>query len=199
MPRRNEHDRDELRALAIQAVMELAEEKGADAVSARSVARRIGYTPGMLYHLFENRDELILHANAVTVDQLLAAVEKAADRRSPEKALEHICQQYLAVARDNGRRWELVFEHRMKDGQAVPDWYQARIDQLFAGVETQFRRLAPDRKPAELGLAARTLWSAVHGVCLLAISGKLEVGGTVNEKKVITSLVRNYIKGWMAS
>lgn len=198
MPRRNEHDREELRALAIRAVMEIAGQSGADAVSARSVARRIGYTPGMLYHLFENRDELILHANAVTVDQLLAAVEKAVGRRSPEKALENICRQYLAVARENGRRWELVFEHRMKDGKPVPDWYQARIDRLFAVVEEQFQRLAPGRRPADVSLAARTLWSAVHGVCLLAISGKLDVGGPVNERRVVSSLVGNYVKGWLA-
>lgn len=197
MPRRNEHSREELRDLAVRAVMEIAEARGPDAVTARRVAERIGYTPGMLYHLFADRDEMVLRANARTLDQLALVMEKASARREPARALEAICRQYLKAARENGRRWELVFEHRMKNGVPVPDWYQARIDHLFALVEKPFRALAPERKAVEVTLAARTLWSSVHGVCLLAITGKLDVGGPVDERKVVTSLVNNYVKGWL--
>ena len=82
MARRNQHSREELQDLAVAAVLEIAERDGVHAVSARSVARQIGYAPGMLYHLFENRDDLILHANARTLDTLAAAMEKAAAKKN---------------------------------------------------------------------------------------------------------------------
>ena len=53
MPRRSEHSREQLRALALDAVLAIAERDGPQAVSARKVAQEIGYAPGMLYYLFE--------------------------------------------------------------------------------------------------------------------------------------------------
>ena len=79
MARRNQHSREELQALAIDAVRELVAEHGLAKLSVRKVAEKIRYTPGMLYHVFANLDDLILHANAATLDTLLADMKASAD------------------------------------------------------------------------------------------------------------------------
>jgi AcrR family transcriptional regulator len=196
MARRNEHSKEELKTLALDAVLVIAERDGPQVVSARKVAQEIGYAPGMLYHLFENIDDLILQANARTVSALTDDLVRATARQSADKAVLTMALRYLQLAQKNGRRWQLLFEHAMRNGIAVPDWYQAQTGKLFELVEQQLVRLCPQKKPTEVQLAARAIWSAVHGVCLLAVTGKLYVGGAVKEAKLVESLVKNYLRGW---
>ncbi|MBQ0753914.1 MAG: TetR/AcrR family transcriptional regulator [Gammaproteobacteria bacterium] len=196
MARRNEHTKGELKALALDAVLVIAERDGPQVVSARKVAQEIGYAPGMLYHLFENIDDLILQANTRTVSALTDDLVRATKRQSADKAVLTMALRYLQLAQKNGRRWQLLFEHTMRNGVAVPSWYQAQTAKLFGLVEQQLVRMCPQKKSVEIQLAARAVWSAVHGVCLLSVTGKLNVGGAVKEARLVESLVQNYLHGW---
>ena len=80
MGRRNEHSREELRDLALRAAAEIVDSSSAAALSMREVARRIGYTVGALYIVFENLDDLIVGLNERTVAELRAALEKIRGR-----------------------------------------------------------------------------------------------------------------------
>ena len=199
MPRRYQHSKEELRHLALDAVQVVAEREGPQQVSARKVAQEIGYAPGMLYHLFENIDDLILQANARTIALLTDTLEKSVQRKAPDKAVLAMAQQYLSLAMDNSRRWQLLFEHSMRNDVPVPDWYQHQTDALFRLVEKQLTAMAPAKKRRDVSLAARSLWSAVHGVCLLTVTTKLDVGGPVQAAKLVESLVTNYLRGWINS
>lgn len=110
MARRNQHSREELQALAVHAVRELVAEQGLAKLSVRKVAERIRYTPGMLYHIFANLDDLILHANAATLDALLAQMETG-KTASPQQALHHMASAYLDLARDQTALWQLSLIH----------------------------------------------------------------------------------------
>lgn len=196
MARRNEHTKEQLKALALDAVLVIAERDGPQVVSARKVALEIGYAPGMLYHLFENIDDLILQANARTVTALADSLEQSTQHQSADKAVLTMALRYLQLAQQNGRRWQLLFEHAMRKGAAVPPWYQLQTTRLFDLVEQQLARMCPQKTPEDVQLAARAVWSAVHGVCLLAVTGKLNVGGAVKETALVSSLVENYLGGW---
>ncbi|MDF1780810.1 MAG: WHG domain-containing protein [Alcanivoracaceae bacterium] len=196
MARRNQHSKEALRELALDAVQRIAERDGPHIVSARKVAHEIGYAPGMLYHLFENIDDLILQANARTVMMLTDTLRQAIQRKKPINAVLAMASQYLALAQQNSRRWQLLFEHAMRNDVPVPSWYQHQTDTLFELVEQQLALLAPEKSSKDVTLAARSIWSAVHGVCLLAVTGKLDVGGPVQAPKIVESLVRHYLLGW---
>ncbi len=58
MGRRGEHSREELEGLVHQAGMALVREGGVEALTARGIAGKIGYTPGMLYSLYDDLDAL---------------------------------------------------------------------------------------------------------------------------------------------
>lgn len=195
MARRNQHSREELQALAVHAVRELVAEQGLAKLSVRKVAERIRYTPGMLYHVFANLDDLILHANAATLDALLAEIETV-NTGSPQQALHHMASAYLALAREQTALWQMVFMHRMQKAAPVPDWYQQRTASLFAQVEQQMARLADGQSAQAIHLAARTLWSSVHGIAVLAAENKLDVAGDVDEQAMLDSLLENYLNTW---
>ncbi|WP_111657804.1 TetR/AcrR family transcriptional regulator [Isoalcanivorax indicus] len=195
MARRNQHSREALSALAVQAVRELVAEQGLARLSVRKVAERIGYTPGMLYHLFANQDELILHANAETLALLLAAMDRAA-ALPPADALRTMAHQYLGLAQEQAPLWQMVFSHRMQRAAPVPDWYRQRTAALFSRVEAQMARLCPGRDTDAVHVAARTLWSSVHGVCVLAVEDKLDVAGDVDPAAMLDSLIHHYLASW---
>lgn len=198
MPRRSEHSLEEIRELALQAVNDLVHSDGVQGVSARKVAARIGYTVGMLYHVFDNIDDLILQANAKLVQQLVAQAELAVGEQAPANALRAMATNYLELAQSQTASWQLVFGHSMREGRAVPDWYQQLIQRLFELLEQALSRLAPNQNSSKTSMAARALWSAVHGVCLLSTDDKLNIQGDVDESLALEMLMDNFINGWCA-
>ncbi|MGH8311203.1 MAG: TetR/AcrR family transcriptional regulator, partial [Steroidobacteraceae bacterium] len=111
MGRRNLHSRDEIRALALRTAAELVERQGAAALTAREVARRIGYTVGTLYLIFKNLDDLIVHVNEQTVIELERSLEAVNRRtRSPDQRLRLLAAAYLGFALLHTNRWRMVFE-----------------------------------------------------------------------------------------
>lgn len=171
MARRKDHTREELTELAIQAGRQLVAEKGPNALTARSVAKAIGYTPGTLYNLFENIDELAAAINIVSIEAFTRTLESIADQKADvETQLREIAQAYLDFHRDSPHLWSLLF--------AVPvdhnsEAYQTAIHRIFDQVVEAIRPLRPDPEAARKH--AKVLWSALHGICLLHQSGKLNV------------------------
>ena len=64
MARRSDHSREELYELALEKAGEIAEKEGLRGLTARGVAREIGYTIGTLYNIFEDLDDPPVAATA---------------------------------------------------------------------------------------------------------------------------------------
>ena len=60
MGRRSVHSPEELRQLILDASQTIVERNGITGLSAREIARMIGYSPGTLYNIFENLDDVLL-------------------------------------------------------------------------------------------------------------------------------------------
>jgi AcrR family transcriptional regulator len=198
MGRRGEHSRDELRAMALAAAAELVGRHGLAALSARKVAARVGYSPATLYQLFRNIDDLILQVNATTLERLAAAVQRASCPELPAPArLQAMARAYLRFSHRHGSHWSALFEHRLASRQTLPAWYRQRISALFAPAEAVMASLAPDRPPPQVRLAARALWSGVHGICLLARDGKIGVTGIGSAQAAVDALLGYFLDGYM--
>ena len=64
MGRRSSHTPQQLKDLILEAAYEIIEVQGLAGLSAREVARRIGYSPGTIYNMFENLDDVVLRIEA---------------------------------------------------------------------------------------------------------------------------------------
>ena len=91
----------------------------------------------------------------------------------------------------------MIFEHHLADDAVVPDWYQKKVDGIFGLIEFQFQRLSATHNEKQQKMAARTLWSGVHGICALSLTGKMDLLGSNNMNETVALLVENFIKGWM--
>ncbi len=197
MGRRNEHTRDELREIGLRAAEELVAAHGLAGLSARKVAARIGYTVGRLYMVFRNLDDLIAQMNERTLDALYARLAAAVGDRPPAAAIQALAQAYLHFALFETHRWLALYQHRMPEGRSVPQSFTEKVARMFELVQHHVALLCPRRSPEDVALAARALWSGIHGVCMLSLDRKLETVGGRPIQEVATSLLDNYLAGFV--
>jgi AcrR family transcriptional regulator len=195
MGRRNDHTRNEIKEMAIKAELELIEEGGFQNCSARKVAARIGYSAGTLYNVFEDYDDLVLHANAVTLDDLKDYVEKNLDRDlEGVEALKRVGVCYIEFAHENDFRWKALFDYRRPTDTELPQWYLSRLNSLFAiGEKLILPLVQGDFESAQR--VTQVLWAGVHGICSLGLTQRLGQDGTELLKTMSDSLIENYLRG----
>jgi len=193
MGRRNEHSRDELKDLALRAAADIVGESGAAALSMREVARRIGYTVGALYLVFLNLDDLIVHANERTVLELRGALERIRGRANqPAQNLRLLVAAYLGFALLNTARWRLVFEHRLPEGQKAPPTYAGHTAAIFALVSQRLREAGVGDESSADEIAT-ALWGGVHGICMLAVTGKLQIATQASVQRLLDVLLDGFV------
>lgn len=198
MGRRSSHTPEELRELIIVAATEVIEGAGLAGLSAREIARRIGYSAGTLYNVFADIDDLVLTIEQRLLEKLalqLNEVPKAAD------ATQHVCDlaaAYLAFTQLRPRLWNLLFEHHMPHDWKVPPHFQARMDALLGIVEQALKPILTDADPARRQRATRVLWASVHGITSLATAEKLTNVTAENAALLVDDVVRTYIAGLQA-
>jgi AcrR family transcriptional regulator len=196
MGRRSDHSRDEIRDMAIKAATKIITQKGLGKLTARSIATDIGYTVGTLYLAFENLDDLILHINAKTLEEIYTRISRASqDLTDPEQRLSAMSKAYIDFSYQQPRRWSAIFEHSLVD-VPVPDWYQTRVDTLLHLVEKEFQLLAPRKPGNEIKIAARTLWAGIHGISMAGLTSTAAVKSS-DVWQLAQSLITNYLKGFL--
>jgi AcrR family transcriptional regulator len=194
MGRRNEHSREELKALALRAAGDIVAESGAAALSMREVARRIGYTVGALYIVFTNLDDLIVHLNEQTILELRTALERIRGRTNqPAQNLRLLVAAYLGFALLHTARWRLVFEHRLPDGQKAPATYAGHTAAIFTLVGDRLREAGITRDAVSTAEVATALWSGAHGICMLAVTGKLQVATQASVQRLLDILLDSFL------
>jgi len=195
MGRRSDHSRDEIRDMAIDAAEKIVEKEGYQSLTARKVASKMGYTVGTLYHVFRNFDDLVMHLNARTIDEMAALIQRqTGKKRNPEARIRVMAEYYVQFATDHPERWRLVFEQEPPRGVPEPALMIERRDVMFEMVADNLRELAPERLQNEVAHTATALWSGIHGICILALTGKLYLGGAFSMVKLVDALIDPVIK-----
>lgn len=199
MGRRSDHTRDELYGMALDAAESIIRDDGFPALTARRVATRIGYAPGTLYNVFRNQDELILHLNARTLERLDAELRAVPLVGATEPDIAALATAYVGFIAGNAELWQVLFDHRIAGGDDLPEWYQAQIDRMMALVEQALTPLFPSPDREARRDSARLLWSAIHGVCSLAVGGKLGVVTSIPLDEAVARLVAILLAGMQSA
>lgn len=195
MGRRNEHTQEQQREMAIAAAELILVKEGIAGLSMRKVAEAIGYTVGNLYLLFKNQDELLLALNQRTADAIYTYLsDRIAEAATPPDRLRAMAAGYIEFGRRHPHRWRLMFEHQLPDDMDRKG-VELRLGRLFELVESALRPLMPKAKPEQLRLAAASLWSGVHGICVLAVTGKLRWTGSSEFHPFSHFLVSTFLAG----
>ncbi len=166
--------RDKHKARMIETALKILESEGLTGLQARRIAIECGCSVGTLYNTFEGLDDLIVQANARTLERLRTALVDGIDDQptaDTTRRLMSVALAYLAFALENPYPWRALFEHRPADRWIPPTWYRESQADLFAIVETVLADSmdsAPHRRRC-----ARAIFAAIHGIVSLALDHKM--------------------------
>ncbi|MEM9552810.1 MAG: TetR/AcrR family transcriptional regulator [Acidobacteriota bacterium] len=174
MTRRPYHHGD-LRAALVEAASALLETEGAAALSLRRVARAAGVSHAAPYRHFRDKHALLEAVAAAGFRVLEDRLEDLEQRFTgdPRRQILEACRAYVAEAVARPERAHLMFGGIL-DPARRSDELHAAIEESFAALVATVRRgegvLFRDLPTRDLVL---TLWSATHGLALLAAAGQL--------------------------
>lgn len=196
MGRRSIHTPEQLRQLILDAAAAIIEANGLAGLSAREIARRIGYSPGTIYNMFENLDDVVLNVEGRVLDaldeRLAAELAKGGDQTT---LVMRLAQAYLSFTHERPKLWNLLFEHYMPGGTDTPPWYQEKLERLMSRVEAAVAPIYPPDAVLERQRAARVLWAGVHGITSLSTANKLANVTTEAAALLVGDLINNYLAG----
>lgn len=164
--------REDLRLRLIEAARALIAEQGLSGLRARDIAERAGCALGGLYTVFADLDDLILHVNSRTLGDMERVLTAAVATRGDVPPFEVLALAYLGFAREKARLWSALFEHRMPEGVAVPDWHLQEHVFLVGLIIAPLSAILPDLSQEALVTRAKTLFAAVHGVIALSLDNR---------------------------
>lgn len=177
---RKEREKEELKDLILNAAREIFVSEGYENTSIRKIATKIEYSPGIIYHYFRDKNELLLalhdQAFEAKMQILFHSVQSIAN---PVERLGATGRAYLRFGIDNPQDYELMYilsctmealalkEEFWKDGAVA-------IGMLKENIKVCIEQ-GYFRKDLDLDQAALLLWSQVHGLVSLHIKERLNI------------------------
>jgi AcrR family transcriptional regulator len=192
MGRRSDHSRIELQQLIVGEGHRLMAEVGFAAFSAREVARRVGYSVGTLYNMFESLDHLLIAINSRTFELWTEHLRRRVDTCEGDR-IRALVEAYFDFARDNPNLWMAIYDHRLPPGMAMPGKDMEARRALTQIVFDEVARELPARSVDEIEHLARSLIATVHGHCTYELNGSFELMGERQPVELALSRVRESI------
>ncbi|MEM7188014.1 MAG: TetR/AcrR family transcriptional regulator [Pseudomonadota bacterium] len=191
MARRSDHSREELKEMALEAAKRIIETEGLRGLSARRVAREIGYTIGTIYNVFTNLDDLVDHLNGQTLDALHEHCSHQNAQADAASRLRDLGRRFIEFAAANPKLYVTLFEHQHPAGKHPPVWYYEKVNALLQIVEASIQPVIPDAAPSRVEAEARVLWAGVHGI--ISLEGADRIGGSRQADDLVNLLVDNFL------
>jgi len=169
---RKERQRAERYELILAAARKLAEAEGWDAVTTRRLAGLIDYSQPVLYSHFKGKADIMAAVATRGFEELAAWLkrETAKAAGSPDVLL-NVCAAYLDFARSRPVVYEAMFvlpTNIKFASEETPTALRAAFNEMLAA-------LGPNRE--EPVFLAELLWSALHGMVVLAQSQRIPAAG----------------------
>jgi AcrR family transcriptional regulator len=178
--------------MILDAATGLIDREGPAGLSARAVARKIGYSVGTIYNLFDDLDDLVWQINGRTLDSLQANLAASSTGSGAEQRVRRLAQAYLDYVTTYPKRWALVLENR-SSGAEPPRWYRERIHGLFELAETALADYFPPDADEARRKSANVLWAGLTGIALLRETASLPTD--IEPAALVAALVDTHLAG----
>jgi AcrR family transcriptional regulator len=181
--KRNYHHGD-LRAALIAAGLKLLEERKADDIGLREVARAVGVSATAVYRHFPDKAALLRALSAEGLARLAVAQRAAFDQVGGGKAgFDATGRAYVRFALDNPALFRLIFSNPpdldlLDSGpDEVPEAFRMLLDNAA-------RFASPDAGQDAIKRLALHAWTGVHGLAMLLLDGQISA-----EDPLVASLI----------
>jgi len=159
-------------------------EAGYDGVTLRGLATELGVSPMTPYRYFENKEAIFESVRVAAFDRFgdyTTQRREQTDDLPPIEQLRAMGRAYVEYALAEPHDYRIMFEldHLTENDDAFLEARRARCwGQILAVTERCVREGAMDGDPL---LIAHLCWVTLHGLVTLHLSGKLQVGFSLEE------------------
>jgi AcrR family transcriptional regulator len=169
---RREREREEMRQRILGAARELFATQGFEAVTMRSIAEKIDYTPTCIYFHFADKEALLRQVCAEDLASFFNEMREDKTVADPVERIRFQGMRYLEFARKHPNQYRLLFMVKVPtlsdaDGPGAHDTEQDAYGYL---TRCCAEAIAAGRFRADVtdaDLLAQTFWAGVHGVASL--------------------------------
>jgi len=202
---RRQREREELRSRIVDAARDILSTEGLDALSIRSIAERIEYSPATIYLYFRDKDELIREVARAGATRLAAYIEeKVAELgldANPADRFRATGRAYARFAVEHTAYFRVMFElPKVPRMNGLPAMDVDPLPPCDADLVTLVRQakeagLINVADPVQAALAG---WGAMHGLASLYLSGRLSpaVQGPEHLAALIDAALATLWEGW---
>jgi len=172
MPKIVDHDLQ--RETFADAATRLIAREGLEGVTMRAVAAESGLSYGSLFHYFDSKEQLLMHAVRTTIGKQTRRVNEYSSQYAGLEALEHLlCDDAVTseVSRDSWLVW-MAFQYQA----ALRDSFSEMNRDLVDGWHDRIRALLNDAKSAgeiaddiDTDVEASALWAYSSGIGQLGV------------------------------
>ncbi len=167
-------DHDAQRVKFAEAAMSLIARHGLDGLTMRAVAAEAGLSYGSLFHYFNSKDELLMHAVRHTTSMQTKRVNEYASQYSGLKALEHLLCDDAIISESSRDDWMVWLTFLYK--AALQESFAAMHAELIDGWLARITGLLEDAQQAceisgklDVGFEAMGVWAYSAGIGQLSL------------------------------
>ncbi|MDF3046918.1 MAG: TetR family transcriptional regulator [Candidatus Midichloriaceae bacterium] len=196
MGRRGDHTFKELSNMILDSASNILINEGFQKITTRKIATQIEYSVGTLYNIFQNLDDIYIHLNGRTLDDLIKILEEAI-KESNGSQLRALAYAYVKFSINHVNAWSLLCEYRFPESVAIPKWYEEKIEYLYEIAEKALNNILNIDNPQHLKKYITVLWAGIHGICALSSKGKFTRTGLIETESqhLVDTFLDNYING----
>lgn len=186
-------DHEEQRARFAEAAIRLIARDGFEGVTMRAVASEARLSYGSLFHYFDSKDDLLMHAVRHLTSQQTRRVNEYTTRYTGLKALQHLlCDDALVeeADRDEAIVW-IAFLYRAALQESFAEMHAELID----GWVARFRHLLREaleageiREGLDIGMEAMALWVHSAGIGQQGLLHPKQLPPTLQKQLIVAYL-----------
>ncbi|MEP0565881.1 MAG: TetR/AcrR family transcriptional regulator [Paracoccaceae bacterium] len=177
--------------IALESARGVVVDEGITALSARKVAKVMGYTIGTLYQHFEGMDDLVERMNAQTLAALYAHCKKGAGRGETAAQLKALGILFTEFMQAHRNEWDAIMSYRYKDEHETSQDYHLQILRLFGLMEAATAHFYTEDEREKQASDMALLWACLTGIWGVA-SSERNVGGSLEQ--MIEQLIDMFLK-----
>ena len=198
----DQYHHPDLREAMIRVAQELLETEGPSSWTVRAAARIAGVSSGAPYRHFADKDTLLAAVAARGFEDLRTEIASALERANPEPAsrFQALGEAYVGFAAARPGRYQIMFGRDILNRDLHPELCAA-ADRAFATLLEEVERAQTDKILRTDGSAralAAGLWSVVHGLSDLLLSGRLNDIADGDTTSLTAQLGRMMFEGLLA-
>lgn len=167
-------DHEVQRVTFAEAAMRLIARHGIEGVTMRAVAAEAGLSYGSLFHYFESKDDLLMHAVRHLTSQQTQRVNDYESKYSGLKALEHLLCDDAIVSESSKDSWTvwLTFQYKVALDAAFAEMHadlvRGWLDRII-GLLGEAQAMGEIGKSIDVKFEAMAVWAYSAGVGQLGL------------------------------